>query len=401
MNRNDINNAGLHTALRGRVEPFRAMEIVARAGTLAAQGRDVISMCVGQPFAPAPASARKAAIKAVEAGRIGYTASPGIPDLRKRIAGYYAEHYGVSVDPVRIIVTTGSSAGFMLAFIACFNPGENVAIPSPGYPAYRNILKALSLEPVQIETRREDRRIITPYSLLERHKQNALAGILVANPNNPNGTMMSARAFEELNMHCRDQGIRFISDEIYHGLTYGMPETTALAIDDDAIVINSFSKFFCMTGWRIGWMIVPENLVSTIERLQQNAFICAPEVSQIAALAAFEGLDDLRQVRDGYAENRQRMLQRLPELGISEIQPIDGAFYAYCNVANLTHDSTDFAARLLEETSVAITPGLDFDPVHGDEWIRLSFCGNAESIDSAFDRIGNWLPKITGSSPKP
>jgi aspartate/methionine/tyrosine aminotransferase len=376
---------------RGNVEAFRAMSIVARAGELAATGGDVISMCIGQPFAPAPHAAREAAAAAAQRGRISYTAAPGMPALRARIARHYGEHYGIEPDPARVFVTTGSSAGFMLTFIACFDEGARVAIPSPGYPAYRNILRALSLEPVEIETAAQDRWVITPELLAQAHAKKPLQGLLVANPNNPNGTMMQPDAFARLMGAARDLGIRFISDEIYHGLTYGMAEATALGLDDEAFVINSFSKYFCMTGWRVGWIIVPPSMIGRIDRLQQNAFICAPEISQIAALAAFEGKAEMEAVRKGYEINRAMFLKRLPELGFRTIQPIDGAFYAYADASALTNDTTEFAASLLEQAKVAITPGLDFDMRHGSQWVRLSFCGDMETLSRGFDRIGEWL----------
>lgn len=371
------------------------MEIVARASELASQGADIISMCLGQPAASAPVAARKAASSAIAAGKIGYTPAPGIKALRNRISRYYGEHYGVECDPARIFITTGSSAGFMLAFLAGFNPGDRIAIPSPGYPAYRNILRALSLVPVEIMTTAQDRWVMTPRQLLAIHELEPVQGILVANPNNPNGTMMRPPAFRSLVDTCREAGIRFVSDEIYHGLTYGMPEITALELDRQAFVINSFSKFFCMTGWRIGWMIVPEDMLSVIDRLQQNLFICAPEISQIAALAAFDGIDEMISIKRGYEKNREMFLQRLPQLGFRTIQPIDGAFYAYCDATAVTNDSTDFASRLLEDTGVAITPGIDFDTRRGNAWLRFSFCGDHDRLTEGFNRIEAWLPKAT------
>ena len=367
------------------------MQIVARASELSRDGRDIISMCVGQPFAPAPRSALEAARKALETGKIGYTPARGIAPLRRRIANYYREHYDLVLDPERVIVTTGSSAGFVLSFLACFDPGDRVAIPSPGYPAYRNILQALSLDPVEIETREEDRWVITPQSLLTANAEKPLAGVLVANPNNPSGTMMTPQAFAALVECARTNNIRFLSDEIYHGLTYGMPEASVLSLDDHAFIINSFSKYFCMTGWRIGWIVVPEAMLETVDRLQQNIFISAPEISQIAATAALDGVAEMRKVRDGYEKNRELVLRQLPELGIKSIQPIDGAFYAYCDVSPLTDDSADFASRLLEEAGVAITPGLDFDARRGAAWMRLSFCGDHGELERGFLRIGQWL----------
>jgi aspartate/methionine/tyrosine aminotransferase len=369
------------------------MEIVARASELAGQGKDIISMCLGQPAAPAPVAARDAAASAIAVGKIGYTPAPGTKALRNRISRYYGDHYGLDCDPARIFITTGSSAGFMLAFLAGFNPGDRIVIPSPGYPAYRNILRALSLEPVDIMTLAEDRWVMTSEQLMAIHERDPVQGILVANPNNPNGTMMQPPAFRGLIDTCRSASIRFISDEIYHGLTYGTPEITALEFDRQAFVINSFSKFFCMTGWRIGWMIVPENMLTVVDRLQQNLFICAPEISQIAALAAFDGIDEMIAIKRGYERNREMFLHLLPQLGFRTIQPVDGAFYAYCDASALTNDSADFASRLLEDTGVAITPGMDFDTRRGDAWLRFSFCGDHDRLAEGFIRIEEWLPK--------
>jgi aspartate/methionine/tyrosine aminotransferase len=373
------------------VEPFRAFEIVARTTELTRQGRDIISMAVGQPYAPAPSSARKAAADAIASRPIGYTQAPGMDELRTKISRHYKSRYGLEPDPARIFVTTGSSAGFVLAFLCSFDIGARVAIPSPGYPAYRNILRALSLEPVLIETTSADRWVMTAEALAAANEKRRLDGVLVANPNNPNGTMMRPEAFAALVKTARGLDIRFISDEIYHGLTYGMPETTALGLDDEAIVINSFSKYFCMTGWRIGWMIVPEGMIAAVNKAKQNIYICAPEISQIAAIAAFDGIDELEAIKAGYLDNRNLFLDRLPQLGFGEIQPIDGAFYAYCDVSQLTDDSLEFASRMLEEAGVAATPGPDFDPARGNRWLSLSFCGDHETLKRGLDRIGAWL----------
>jgi aspartate/methionine/tyrosine aminotransferase len=373
------------------VEPFRAFEIVARTTELTRQGRDIISMAVGQPYAPAPAPAREAATHAIATRQIGYTQAFGMDDLRQKISGHYNSRYGLEPDPARVIVTTGSSAGFVLAFLCSFDVGARVAIPSPGYPAYRNILRALSLEPVLIETSATDRWVVTAEALAAANEIERLDGILVANPNNPNGTMMKSDAFAALVETARELNIRFISDEIYHGLTYGMPETTALALDDQAIVINSFSKYFCMTGWRIGWMIVPQAMIQAVNKAQQNLYVCAPEISQIAATAAFDGIDELEAIKAGYATNRDLFLNRLPKMGFAEIQPIDGAFYAYCDVSELTDNSLEFASRMLEEAGVAVTPGPDFDPTRGNHWLRFSFCGDHQTLERGLDRIEAWL----------
>lgn len=376
---------------RGLVEPFRAMEVVAKAAQMQAGGEDIVMMCVGQPSASAPQVARDAAIAAINKGRIAYTPAKGIEPLRLRIAKHYQERYGVVINPDRVIVTTGSSAGFMLAFISLFDEKNRVAIPSPGYPAYRNILKALSLSPVEIESTSASRWVMTSEMLEEAHSQSPIQGVLIANPNNPNGTMLLPEAFEGLINKSKELGISFISDEIYHGLTYGVPEETALKYSDDALIINSFSKYFCMTGWRVGWMIVPETMIDTINRLQQNAFICAPELSQIAALHAFDGMDELEATKLGYLKNRDLLLDALPKLGFTEIQPVDGAFYVYANASSLTNDSEAFSREILLHAKTAITPGTDFDSTRGNAWVRFSFAGSYDDMQKGLERIGNYL----------
>ncbi len=376
---------------RSAVDPFIAMEVVAATNAMIDAGEDVISMAVGQPGAPAPACARQAAAAALEAGDIGYTNATGISSLRRRLARYYEERYRVSVDPQRIVVTTGSSAGFLLAFLCLFETGDRVAIPSPGYPAYRNILKALSLVPVEIETNDETGWVLSADALSAAHRRNRLAGVLVANPNNPNGTMIAPEPFADLLQTARDNALRFISDEIYHGLTYQVAETTALSLTDDAVVINSFSKYFCMTGWRIGWMVVPEGLVKTVDRLQQNLFICAPQISQVAAQAALDGTAEMEAVKQGYVKNRELFLERLPRLGIEHIQPIDGAFYAYGDISPWGGDSMALSREILKSAKVATTPGLDFDAARGGSWMRFSFAGETERMKQGFDRLDAWL----------
>jgi len=353
----------------------------------------VIHMEVGQPAASAPKPAIEAARAALAGGPIGYTETLGIPPLRARIAKHYAEKYGVQVAPERIVVTTGSSAGFILAFLALFETGGRVAIATPGYPPYRHILSALGCEPVLIETSANSRWEITSDMLREAHAQKPLAGVLVASPANPTGTIMEAHALAELIKTADDAGIRVISDEIYHGLDYTMPAETAARISEHAVVINSFSKYFCMTGWRIGWMVVPPALVRPIERLQQNLAISVPTLSQVAALAAFDGCDEMEAVKRGYEENRKILLAELPRAGLDNFLPADGAFYLYANVAKLTDDSFDFAKRMLEEAHVAATPGVDFDPVRGRHYLRFCYAGSAADMREAGDRIGKWLAK--------
>src|SRR5437660_4869926 len=300
---------------RSDVAPFMVMDVMAAAARLEAQGRRIVHMEVGQPAAPAPSTALAAARAALETARIAYTEALGIPSLRARIARHYAEAYGLELDPARVVVTTGSSAGFLLAFLALFEPGERVALARPGYPPYRNILTALGCEPVPIEISEHTRWSITVESLLAAHRRAPLQGVLVASPANPTGTMMTKPAPAALVAPAEAEGIRVISDEIYHGLDYAFAAETAARLSERAVVINSFSKYFCMTGWRVGWMVVPPSLLRAVERLQQNLAISVPTLSQIAAEAAFEGRPELETVRRGYEENRRILLDGLPRAG--------------------------------------------------------------------------------------
>ena len=378
---------------RSDVPPFIVMDVMAAAARIEAQGGRVIHMEVGQPAASAPQSAIRAAKAALDLGDIGYTEALGIPALRARIARHYGETYGVAVEPERIVVTTGSSAGFILAFLAMFEPGDRVALANPGYPPYRHILYALGCEPVLIETSAATRWAMPVDALRAAHRQKPLKGVLVASPANPTGTMMRPQALAALIQAAEGEGIRFISDEIYHGLDYAFPAATAAGPQSNAVVINSFSKYFCMTGWRIGWMVVPEALVRPVERLQQNLAISVPTLSQIAATAAFEGRAEMDNVKHGYEENRRILVEGLPKAGLGEFLPVDGAFYLYADVSHFTGDSFDFAKRMLEEAGVAATPGIDFDPQRGKRFIRFSYARSAADMREAMERIGAWLSK--------
>lgn len=376
---------------RSDIAPFIVMDVMERAARIEAEGGHVIHMEVGQPAAPAPQTAREAARRALEHGRIGYTTALGLPALRARIARHYGDTYGLDLDPARVVVTTGSSAGFLLAFLSMFEAGDRVAIANPGYPPYRHILTALGCEPVLIETDAASRWVITPDALREAHARTPLKGILVASPANPTGTMMRPEALAELIATAESLGIRFISDEIYHGLDYAFPAATAAAISPDAAIIHSFSKYFCMTGWRVGWMVMPTPLVRAVERLQQNLMISVPTLSQIAAEAAFDGATEMEAVKHGYEENRLILTQGLPKAGLPEFLPVDGAFYLYADVSRFTDDSAAFARRLLDEAHVAATPGVDFDPHRGHHYLRLSYAGAAAEMREAVERIGAFL----------
>ncbi len=374
---------------RSEVEPFHAMDVLAEANRLKAQGHAVVSLAVGQPSDPAPAIVRQAAAEAIAAGKIGYTDSLGLPALRKAIAAHYADHYGIEVPAARIAVTTGSSAGFNLAFLAMFDPGDRVAITAPGYPAYRNVLIALGLEVVEI--RLDGEGALTAEHLERAHRERPLKGLLFASPANPTGAVIPPEALRGIVEAARAMGIAVISDEIYHRLAYDAPDTTALAFGDDVTVINSFSKYYCMTGWRIGWMVLPEALVRPIERLAQSLYISAPEISQAAAIRAFEAGDELDRVKERYRVNRALLAEALPQIGLPLAAPMDGAFYAYCDVSRHTNDSMDFAQRLLKECHVAATPGLDFDLAEGHRFMRLSYAGSEADIASAIERLRAWL----------
>ena len=377
-------------SLRSRIAPFMAMDVLVAAAAREAQGASVIHMEVGEPGALAPAPARQAAMAALANGRIGYTAALGQPSLRARIARHYGETYGIDLSPERIVVTTGSSAGFLLSFLALFDPGARVAIAAPGYPAYRNILEALGIECVTIETSAQTRHVVTAAMIEAAHAETKLDGVLLMSPANPSGTMMSPDALRDICETCDRLGIHFISDEIYHGLTYVEPAQTALAFSQSAIVVNSFSKYFSMTGWRIGWLVLPDECVRPVERLQQSLAISVPYLSQVAAEAVFEARDELEQVKAGYAESRALLMRELPLLGLGNFHPIDGAFYAYVDIGHLTNDSVEFCKAMLMEAGVAATPGLDFDRARGARTMRLSFAGSQADVAEGLARLAKW-----------
>jgi aspartate/methionine/tyrosine aminotransferase len=380
-------------SLRSAVEPFHAMDILAEATRRRDAGFPVISMAVGQPSHAAPQAALDAARAALSHGRLGYTDALGTLSLRTAIADHYARHYKIAVDPRRIAVTTGSSAGFNLAFLALFDPGDRVAIARPGYPAYRNILAALGLKVVEVDADASNGFTLTPEGLAEAEAREGgpIRGVLLASPANPTGTVTGRAQLEALADHCRARGIAFISDEIYHGLTFVGEETTALAVSDDAVIINSFSKYYCMTGWRIGWMVLPDEKVRGFERIAQSLYISPPELSQIAAEAALGASAELEVYKQAYAENRALLLKRLPELGFSIASPMDGAFYAYVDASRFTNDSMAFAQRMLAEINVAATPGRDFDPIEGHRALRFSYAGAPSDIATAVERMAGWL----------
>lgn len=371
---------------RSKVDPFIVMDVMEAAAQAEASGRHIIHMEVGQPGTSAPEGARRALAQAMDEGALGYTVALGLPALRQKIAALYGQRYGVDLSPERVIVTAGSSGAFLLAFTALFDAGDRVALGAPGYPSYRQILSALSLTPVDILTRAEDRYQPTSETLPED-----IQGLIVASPANPTGTMLDKPALSALIEAAEARGAAFVSDEIYHGLEYGQPAVSALEVSDDAYVINSFSKYYSMTGWRVGWMVVPEEHVRTIERLAQNMFICAPHASQIAALAAMDCKDELEANVAVYRANRDLMMTGLAKAGFDRIAPPDGAFYVYADVSELTTDSRAFAAEILEKAGVAVTPGLDFDKGRGQGTLRFSYARATADIEEGLARLKQFM----------
>ncbi|MBO0902032.1 pyridoxal phosphate-dependent aminotransferase [Jiella sonneratiae] len=368
---------------RSDVLPFRAMDVLAEANLRLARGEPVISLAVGQPDAPTPAAALEAARRHLERGRIAYTDASGLSGLRRRIARHYGEAYGVEVEASRIVVTTGSSAGFNLAFLAAFDPGARIALAAPGYPAYRNILRVLGLVPVEIPVDVSTGYLLTAERLAAAHRQAPVDGVLVASPANPTGTVTPPAELQRLIGFCEDAKIRFISDEIYHRLAYAGGEATALSFSDAPFVVNSFSKYYCMTGWRVGWIVLPPEMVRVAERIAQSLYISPPELSQVAAAAVFDATEELDRVRETYVRNRDLLMHELPTLGFRDIAPIDGAFYAYAGIPEGEASASEFCRRILAECHVAMTPGIDFDLDRGEGFVRISYaCGHAALRDA-------------------
>ena len=378
----------LKIARRGAVPPFIVMDVMRAANARAAAGGDVIHLEVGQPSTGAPDAVLRAAEAALRSDKLGYTEALGLTDLRNRIAGHYRDRYGVALDPARVVVTTGSSGAFLLTFLAAFEAGDRIALTSPSYPAYKNILQPLGIEIADIEVGPRTRFQPT-VDLLDEAGQ--LDGLVVASPSNPTGSMLDAAAMKTLVTGCSARGIRLISDEIYHGITYDARAVSALEFGDDMIVINSFSKYFSMTGWRLGWMVVPPDLVRSVECLAQNFFVAPPTLSQLAALAVFDCADELNANVRSYARNRELLLERLPAAGFRDIAPPDGAFYLYADVGHLTNDSAEFCRRMLAETGVAATPGVDFDTTRGNRFIRFCYAGSFGDAAEAARRLESWL----------
>jgi aspartate/methionine/tyrosine aminotransferase len=382
----------LRPSRRGLVPPFIAMDVLRAANQREADGAEIIHLEVGQPGSSAPEPVLEAARRALTGERIGYTDALGIAPLRGAIAANYRTQYGIAVDSAEVVVTTGSSAAFQLAFLAAFEPGDRVGLAVPGYPAYRNILTALEIEPVLIAVGENAHYQPTPELLADA---GALDGLIIASPANPTGTMIGDGDLARLVGYCHDRGIRLVCDEIYHGITYETAAATARAYGREAIIVNSFSKYYSMTGWRLGWMLVPPDLARSVECLAQNFYISPPALSQLAALPVFGCHAELDLHVARYRVNRDLLIRTLSAVGLTRFAPAEGAFYLYVDISHLTRDSVAFCRRLLAETGVAVTPGLDFDPIDGGGWVRLSYAGSTEDITKAARRLTDWLPRFT------
>lgn len=379
----------MRSSTRGAVDPFIVMDVMEAARAAEAGGRHIIHMEVGQPGTPAPQGAREALTQSMARNALGYTVALGLPELRARIARLYADHHGCDIDPARVIVTSGASGAFILAFTQLFDAGDRVALGDPGYPSYRQILKALSLTPVGVTAHAENRYQPAPDDLPDD-----IQGLIVASPANPTGTMLDKPALGDLYEAAKARGAAFISDEIYHRIEYDRAAVSALEIAEDVTVINSFSKYYSMTGWRVGWMIVPEDHIRPIERLAQNMFICPPHASQVAALAALDCDEELQKNLAVYRENRRLMIEGLPKAGFTDVAPPDGAFYVYANISAFSEDSLNFAHRLLSEAGVAATPGLDFDPARGHKTLRFSYAQSTEDIREGLERLQEFTRRL-------
>jgi len=383
-------------ATRAAIPAFHVMDVLAAAAERRRTHGDVVDLSAGQPSTPAPPAVRAAAAAALSGDVLGYTVTLGIPELRSAIAGHYARRYDLDVPPEQVVVTTGSSGGFLLAFLSAFDAGDRVAMARPGYPCYRNILTALGCDVVELPCGPETR--YQPTVAMLEELDDPVRGLVVASPANPTGTVLEPAELAALAAYCESNGIQLVSDEIYHGISYaGAPATySAWSTSREAIIVNSFSKYFSMTGWRLGWLLVPPRLLRPADRLAGNFTVCPPALAQRAALGAFDPTSyaesDSHVAR--YAVNRGLLLDGLPRLGLTRLAPADGAFYIYADVSHLTRSRTsmELAYQVLHDTGVAVAPGIDFDPVEGDHWIRLSFAGATEDIAEALGRLAGWLP---------
>ncbi len=374
---------------RSSIPPFIVMDVMRAANERAASGSDVLHLEVGQPSSPAPKKVIETAQFVLADDKLGYTDALGISLLREKISGYYRDTYGVNPDPKRIVITSGSSGGLLLSFLSSFDVGDCVGMATPGYPAYKNMLKSLGVKVVEVPVDSKS-HFQLKREVLDKLSEN-LDGLIISSPSNPTGSMISSSGMRDLVDWCDRRGTRLISDEIYHGIVYGEQASTALSYGTDVIIINSFSKYFSMTGWRLGWMVIPESMIRSIECLAQNLYISPPSLSQMAAVAVFDCIDELNENVARYRINRDILLEKLPNAGLKRFAPVDGAFYIYANVSHLTNDSSEFCKRMLSEIGVAMTPGIDFDGINGKSYVRLCFAGATQDINQAAARLQKWL----------
>lgn len=375
---------------RSDIAPFRVMEVFEAAETRAATGAEVVRLEVGQPLTAAPAGVIERAHQVLDTDRLGYASTHGIPELREAIAAHYLDWYDLAVDPHRVVVTVGASGGFTLAFLAAFDAGDRVALTIPGYPCYRNALQALGAEVVPLMTTLEDNFQPTIQLLEQAHAQGELDGLVITSPSNPTGTMLDDQTLASILTWCEERGVKVVSDEIYHGLTYGASPSTALAFSDDVLVVNSFSKYFSMTGWRLGWLVVPENFVSPVVKFAANLLLGPQTLSQMAGVAAFDCHDELQGHLVRYTHNRQILLDGLRAAGLDRLAPAEGAFYVYADISHVSESSTALCAEWLAELGIAATPGTDFDPYNGERYVRFSFCGGTETIERGVELLAAW-----------
>ena len=377
-------------SVRSDIAPFRVMEVFEAAERRAATGAEVVRLEVGQPLTAAPKGVIERAHQTLDADRLGYASTHGVAPLRNAIAAHYQDWYDLSVDPHRVVVTVGASGGFTLAFLAAFDHGDRVALAIPGYPCYRNALQALGAQVVPLMTTLEDNFQPTIALLEQAHDEAPLQGLVITSPSNPTGTMLDSDTLAAITQWCATRDIKVVSDEIYHGLTYGKPVSTALSHSDDVLVVNSFSKYFSMTGWRLGWLVVPDNFVQPIVRFAANLLLGPQTLSQLAGVAAFDCHDELQQHLVRYGHNRQILLDGLRSAGLHRLAPAEGAFYVYADISAVAASSTELCAAWLDQLGVAATPGTDFDPFNGERYVRFSFCGGTKSVERGVELLNTW-----------
>ncbi len=380
----------IEPSMRSNIAPFRVMEVFDAAERRAATGAEVVRLEVGQPLTAAPKGVIERAHQVLDTDRLGYASTHGVPELRQEIAAHYLDWYGVDLDPHRVIVTVGASGGFTLAFLAAFDHGDRVALTIPGYPCYRNALEALGAEVVPLMTTLEDNFQPTVEMLEAAQADGALDGLVITSPSNPTGTMLDDDTLAEILAWCEANDVAVVSDEIYHGLTYGTPATTALSHSDEVLVVNSFSKYFSMTGWRLGWLVAPEPLVAPIVRFAANLLLGPQTLSQMAGIAAFDCHDELQGHLVRYSHNRQILLDGLRAAGFNKLAPAEGAFYVYVDISDIADSSTELCAQWLAEIGIAATPGTDFDPFNGEQYVRFSFCGATTDIQRGVELLTRW-----------